>query len=240
MSTTAITREDIRRFNEYCQYEDITFITRSELVETMTLLGIGASVRAMLRSGTVSTVMRNTVYQVPGRTGTIQQLLAKIFSVEEPYYLYGIYAYNTYGFIDQLPSMYQVANKRIKRTRQLGGFTIQFKIPADGYFYGIDSDTMIIEKERAIIDFCYTYGYERYLSLLRKVLQAIDLNKLITYTLSYPLNNVARRVIYGLNSIEKVAPEIIDSVVTSSLITLTDSPSKRGPIDKTFNLIINT
>jgi predicted transcriptional regulator of viral defense system len=240
MSTVKLTKQYEKRLIDYCRYEKIAFITKDELINVLKALGITTKIPNLLRAGTISTIMRNSVYHVIGINGSIQQLLRKIFYIEEPYFLYGIYVYNSYGFINQLPAWYQVANTRIKRNKILAGYNIQFKTPMDGYFFGIDSQTAMLDKERSLIDFCRSYGYSRYIDVLEKEADQFEINKLIDYALKYPLNNIARRVLYGVNTITTLKPEVIDSVRTGSIIKLTDNPSRKGKIDRNFDIIINT
>ena len=65
-----------------------------------------------------------------------------------------------------------------------------------------------------------------------------DLPTLTDFAIRYPVNNIARRVLYGINSVKRIGDDILAKVNTKSLITLTGKDTRTGTIDKRFNIII--
>jgi len=226
-------------FRAYCAFEGLSFLTRNELSAILSTLGINATATNLMRNGVIEPVYKGKVYRVSDKSGTVTELLTRIFEGDEPVYLTGIYAYNAYGFIEQLPSRYQVANRKIQREKSIAGYGFIFSKVNDKYFYGIDRTACLPVKERALIDFCHSFGYERFIEALTDQRAAVDLNTLIRFALQYPVNKVARRVLYGVDSLDRIDDDIRTQLDAKSLITLTERNSREGRIDTRFNIIIN-
>ncbi len=239
MNTIRFTKKQEQNFRAYCDYEGISFLTGDELTTILNTLGINATATNLMRNGVIDSVYKGKVYRVSDKSGTITELLTRIFVDDEPFYLNGIYVYNAYGFIEQLPSRYQVANRKIQKEKSIAGYNIIFSKVNDQYFYGIDQTACMPVKERALIDFCYSYGYERYIEVLTDQQASVDLSALARLALQYPVNKIARRVLYGIDTLERIMDEMRAQLDSRSLITLTERNSREGRIDTRFNIIIN-
>lgn len=238
MNTVRLTKNDEQRFRAFCDYEKIVYITIGELQIILQRLKIRNTSANLLRNGILESVYRGKVYRVSGKNGTAMELLPKIFNGEQ-FFLYGAYAYNLYGFIEQLPAVYQVANLKTQKDKTIAGFNFNFRKANKDYFYGIDIKTNILSRERALIDFCKNYGYMRFMDIFSKNTDTLDIDKIIGYALKYPVKNISRRVLYGINTTRQLPDRIIKKIPRESLITLTELKTRKGKIDKIFNIIIN-
>ena len=235
----ALTGKQKQDFSSYCTYEGISFVTGEELQAVLDILKIESPVQNLIRNNMVESVYKGKVYRVSGETSTIEKLLSRMFTKNEPFYLTGIYTYNAYDFIEQLPSRYQVANRKIQKDKTIAGYNIIFKKVNQSFFYGIDKKTYMSVKERALIDFCYSFGYDRFIEVLTVQKSNIDVSSLIDLAVRYPVNKIARRVLYGIDSLYSIDNIILDQLDMKSLTTLTEKKSREGKIDKRFNIIIN-
>jgi len=239
MNTQRFTKKQEQDFRAYCDYEGISYMTGDELNAIINALKINSTVTNLMRNGVLESVYKGRVYRVSGKGGAVIELLTRIFENDEPFYLAGIYVYNYYGFIEQLPSQYQVVNRKLHKEKSIAGYRFLFRKLNEKYFYGIDETTRMPVKERALIDFCYSYGYERFMDVVTGKEASVDLAALARFALRYPVNKVARRVLYGIDSIKTVGEDIRAQVDVKSLITLTERNSREGRIDSRFNIIIN-
>ena len=232
-------KQEENKFIQYCDYEGLVFLSKNKLQEILGLLNIDTSIQNLLRSNTIESVYKNKIYKVRNKNGTIEDLLPLIFDPGEKYYIGGIKLYNDYGFIEQLPSKYQIINTKISEEKNIAGFNIIFSKRKKEYFYGIDEKSCKLKKERAFLDLCYEFGYEIYFSNLKKQKNNLDFDLLITYCQKYPLNKIQRRCLFGINQFIDVPGSIVSTIQTNAIITLTDKKSRRGPIDKKYRIIIN-
>ncbi len=238
-NTERLTKESEQKFRSYCEYEQIVFINKKNLESNLKTLGIKTSIASLLRSGIIESIYKGKIYRLSGKNGMLSDLLSEIFDKSEAFYISGVYAYNRYGFIDQLPSVYQIANRKLQADKTIAGLRFQFRKVGIDYFYGIDPKTLTMTRERTLVEFCRSYGYNRFMEALNANISSINLDMLTEFAVLYPLNNVSRRLIYGLNTIRPVSYKILKKLNCKSLITLTEGKSRKGKIDQTFNIIIN-
>jgi len=149
-----LTKKEEQNLRSYCDYENISFFTRDELVDILGTLKINTSIKNLIRNGVIKSFYKGRVYGLSGKNGPIEELLPRVIGRDEPFYFTGIYVYNARGFIEQLPSKYQVATMKLQREKTIAGFNITFKKVREGFFYGIDETSFMLQKERAPLDFC--------------------------------------------------------------------------------------
>lgn len=121
-----LTKSNENRFLEYCDFEEKAVLKKDQVLSILELLKINTTIRNLIRTGTIESIYKNQLYKIKNRNITIEKLLSLIFDPDDKYYLSGIAIYNNYGFINQLPSKYQVINTRISGEKKISGFNIIF------------------------------------------------------------------------------------------------------------------
>ncbi|MFC1617019.1 hypothetical protein ACFL2K_02250 [Candidatus Margulisiibacteriota bacterium] len=238
-NTTVLSKEIIHKIKQYFDYEEKTFLTKNELLNILNILKIKATIRNLLRTKIINCIINNQIYHVCDSKSSISELIETIFPDNNTYYFSGIYAYNTLGFIEQVPQRYQIINTKFTSKRKLAHWDIIFKKKTAAFLYGINCDTHFPYPERALLDLCYEYEYEKFLEIWEKYFNKINTDLLLGFLTKYPINAVARRVAYTLSKKIKIPDNIRLKLVTSSLIQLYSHKSRRGKIEKQWNLIIN-
>jgi len=56
----------------------------------------------------------------------------------------------------------------------LGALNVIFQKKSSRFFYGINSETYLPERERALLDYCYSYGYARFKEIFEDQKNGID------------------------------------------------------------------
>lgn len=231
-----ITKEIERKLREYFDYQGVSYYTKEQIEEILKQLSITTTVRNLLIRKIIRSIYKNKIYQVINKSDSVLKLLDLIFQGKPNYYLGGIYIYQYYGFINQLPTAYQVLNTQISGKKSYGNFQFIFKKIKEEFFYGINSERLP-SKERALLDYCYDFGFINTEKLLET--KSFELDILLDLTIKYPIKSVARRIAYKISLSKQIPNDIMNKFSNLSTISLYEKKSRSGTIDKRWNIIIN-
>jgi predicted transcriptional regulator of viral defense system len=172
-----------------------------------------------------------------------------------PYQVSGLWAFHRYGLSEQLPSGITVYNTKLSGKKIIGKTAYDF-IKVDPKRLGstnlkVTTDNSVVvfsSAARSLFDAFYDWHrFGTIPKVFNWVAERVDDKKLITdlikATALYGNVGTARRVGYTLahlgvskNRLKKLQDIASD---TASFIALEPSKIKRGPIDKTWGLIVN-
>jgi len=172
-----------------------------------------------------------------------------------PYQVTGLWAFHRYGFSEQVPSRMAVYNTKLSGEKIIGNTGYDF-IKVDSKRLGstdvkVTTDNIAVvfsSSARTLFDACY--DWDRF-GTIPKVFgwigMRVDDKKLMTdlinATALYGNIGTTRRVGYILShlGVSKDRVKKLQEIATdtTSFIPLNPSQPKRGPIDKTWGLIIN-
>lgn len=171
------------------------------------------------------------------------------------YQVTGLWAFHRYGFSEQVPSRIAVYNTKLSGKKILGKTAYDF-IKVDPKRLGSTDLKVTTDKTSVVFSstarslFDAFYDWDRFGTIPKVfdwVAERVDDKKLITdlitATALYGNVGTARRVGYILThlGVSKVRLKKLQEIATdtASFIPLDPSQLKRGPIDKTWGLIIN-
>ncbi len=183
-------------------------------------------------------------------------VLAQFMSaIEVPYQVTGLWAFHRYGFSEQVPNRMAVYNIKLSGEKTIGNAWYDF-IKVDPKQLG-STDTKFMTDNipvafsapgRALFD--AFYDWSRFGTIPKvfdwvaaRVADKRLITDLIAATALYGNISTARRVGYVLSQLEitKARLRKLREIVTdtTSFIPLDPSELKRGPIDKTWGVVVN-
>ncbi len=172
-----------------------------------------------------------------------------------PYQVTGLWAFHRYGFSEQVPSGMAVYNTKLSGKKIIGNTAYDF-IKVDPKRLGSTDLKVTTDKTSVVFSspvrtlFDAFYDWDRFGTTPKVfdwVAERVDdkklIRNLITATALYGNVGTARRIGYTLSQLGvskgrlKKLQEI--AAVTASFIALDPSKPKRGPIDRTWGLVVN-
>jgi predicted transcriptional regulator of viral defense system len=241
-------------------YEKATVVTVRQLES---LFGGSVLVRQIIyqlkKKGILKPITKGVYYYSPLEAGPAgirinEFLIPPILFAKGNYYVGYSNMYNFYGFTDQIFQTMYVLNTSLQREREIGGISFKLlKIPPTR-MYGLDKvkirDTEVIvsDRERTLVDLVFfpdpAGGLKKAFDILKKevVSGKADIQKLIRYTLSFPVKSVQKRIGFVLDEcLEDKRPlvPLEKKLNKTSLIPLYGSKSRKGKINNKWRVIID-
>ncbi len=181
-------------------------------------------------------------------------LIASVLFPDGNYYIGYSTMYNYYGFTEQIYQTMFILNTTMQREKVISG--LQFKIikVSDKRMYGLEkikannAEVIISDKERTLVDLIYfpnpVGGLKKSFEIVKNQIsnKKTDIRKFIKYASIFPSVSTRKRIGFiidscGLNS-RKLAP-LWKSIKGTSLITLYNTKSRKGRINKKWGIIEN-
>lgn len=240
-------------------YEKVTLITKEQFDN---LFGQSFLTRQIIyqlkKKGILKPVIKGIYYYSPLESGPAGRrinefLIPPVLFPKGNYYLGYSIMYNYYGFTEQIFQTVYILNTSLQREREICGTSFKLlKVPANR-IYGLekvkirDAQVIVSDRERTLIDLVYfsdpVGGVRKALDIFQKasLLSKTDLKKLIKYASIFPSVSTRKRIGFVLEksgvSLSVLAP-LLESVKNrNTLVTLYDSDTRRGGINKTWKII---
>lgn len=175
--------------------------------------------------------------------------LGKAYFPKGDYYIGSISLFNTYGFIEQLPTVTFIMNPYFSKSTVINGITHKFVKIKPEYMYGITTmnylrqiEVNVSDKERNMLDFLDCWNFDEAKQSARSIIRKgqCDVDKFIEYAIRFPKIKVRKKAGYVLDKSgidENKTKPLLDSIKGSSLVAAT-KVTRKGEIDKKWGLII--
>ncbi len=179
-------------------------------------------------------------------------VLASLWMENTPYYIGYNTAYNYWGFTEQIPQTVFVLNTEKSIKRKIG--TVQYTAVkvASNKIYGLKKITIeaekvcISDKERTLVDYVYKPmgSWEQVENVLADQLPEIHIEKLVQYSIRFPVESVGKRIGLMLERLgipEKKLEPLRNSIGTGNSYS-TYNPfiaSRKGNVNQKWKVILN-
>jgi len=234
----------VKQFDEYFNFSPRT---RSQIIFRLKKKGILSAIKKGL-------YVFSPLESGPAGRNINEFLIASALFPEGNYYVGYSTMYNYYGFTDQIYQTIFILNTTTQATREING--MQFKIlrvPAKR-MYGYekiklnDAEVIVSDKEKTLLDMIYfpnpVGGLKNAFEILEKQLtgKKINVKKLVKYASVFPSISTRKRIGFILTkrgTDKKLLAPLKKSIKGSSLISLYNTGSRRGRIDREWGIIEN-
>jgi len=250
-------REVIARLS----YEKITVITQEQFDK---LFGYPKSVREktfyrLSKKGILKRI-KNGVYLYspleagPAGSNINEFLIPPLFFPKKNYYVGYSTMYNYYGFTDQLFQTMYILNTSMQKEKVVGNVRFRMVKVSAKRLYGIetirikDTDVIVSDREKTLLDLFYfpepVGGLRKAFEILKTDVLAgkTDISKLIKYALKSSNTAIMKRIgitLEGSGVPEDKLNPLLSAIKKSSLINLYPSSSRKGRINKKWQVIEN-
>lgn len=188
-----------------------------------------------------------------GRNVNEFQIPSTLFPKGNYYVGYSV-MYNYYGFTDQIFQTMYLLNTSMQREKVIGDIRFKLIKISPRRMYGLEkirinnARVIVSNRERTLVDLIYFYkpvgGLKRALEILKEqvINKKIDVKKFIKYSSQFPSISTRKRIGLildkcGLES--KELKPLIKSIENTSLVTLYNTKSRKGTINKKWRIIEN-
>jgi predicted transcriptional regulator of viral defense system len=180
--------------------------------------------------------------------------IPSILYPKKNYYVGYSAMYHYYGFTDQIFQVLHVLNTRRKEQREVGGVLFKSVKISERSLYGMESILIkgmlvqVSDRERTLVDLLHfpgpVGGMQVAFDIVKKQMDHghVKVKKLVEYAARFPTIRVRKQIGYLLEKVGKSKREwgtLQDSIRGTSLTALVPGGSRKGPIDKTWGLILN-
>lgn len=242
-------------------YEKISVITKEQFDK---MFAFEPQTRKQLifrltKKGILKTLNRGVYFYSPLEAGAAGQninefLIPPIFFPRGNYYIGYSTMYNYYGFTDQIFQVMYVLNSSFQKEKTIYNMRLKMLKISPKRMYGLkkikikNTDIIVSDKERTLVDLIYfpqpVGGLKNAFEILKEQTKdnKIDLEKFIKYLLKFPSLSTIKRVGFVLEQCgvpNRYLKPIMEKAQKTSLISLYDSKSRKGKINKTWMVIEN-
>jgi predicted transcriptional regulator of viral defense system len=219
----------------------------------------GRTIARLKKKGILRNIKKGIYFYSPIENGPAgisinEYLIPPVLFPKNNYYVGYSNMFNYYGFLDQIPQTMYILNTTLQRQKAIGKVVFKLlKVPPTR-IYGVvrlsirGGDVMVSDRERTLVDLIYfpkpIGGMKAAFEILKNQVKKrkMDVGKLIRYAVLFPGKSTRKRIGYILEqsgvSTVKLKP-LMRSIEKSSLTTLYGSKSRKGPINKTWKVILD-
>lgn len=240
------------------EYESVTFLTKDYVRKIYPDLIKAANIlNRLTKKGRLIQIERGKYFIVPLRApnqfwSPNEFIVADFWMKDVPYYIGYFTMYNYWGLTEQISQKVFILNTKKSLSKTIAGVNYQaIKIASDKY-YGttkitIDGKQIVVsDKERTLVDLIFNpiSSWDEVLKIYKDNLNKVDLDKLISYIIKFPVGSVRKRAGYILET--SGCPDKYLNKIKKSLGNKASydcfNPFKKtrfGTINKEWALILN-